>query len=101
MWFIIIINNVWCLYYLHFPWPFQEKEQIWLQHSAPVLLILTLVLQKCSADALTWLTRAKYHMTYSGSCWDGRGYVLVVVNIWTWTWVQYTYLTFLDRHDEQ
>lgn len=44
-----------------------KKEQSWLQHSAPVLLILTLVLQKCSADALTWLTRAKYHMTYSGS----------------------------------
>lgn len=44
-----------------------KKEQSWLQHSAPVLLIPTLVLQKCSADALTWFTRAKYHMAYSGS----------------------------------
>lgn len=44
-----------------------KKEQSWLQHSAPVLLILALVLQKCSADALTWFTKAKYHMSYSGS----------------------------------
>jgi hypothetical protein len=58
---------------------YQEKEQSWLQHSAPVLLILTLVLQKCSADALTWFTRAKYHMAYSGSRWAVT--VMVVMNI--------------------
>ena len=34
-----------------------------------MLIILTLVWQKCSADALTWWTRAVHHMTYSGSRW--------------------------------
>ena len=38
-----------------------------LQRLLPVVLILILVCQKCCADALTWLSKAKMHMVYSGS----------------------------------
>jgi len=38
-----------------------------LRRLMPVVLILILVCQKCCADALTWLSKAKMHMVYSGS----------------------------------
>ncbi|CAK9045635.1 UDP-N-acetylglucosamine transporter (Golgi UDP-GlcNAc transporter) (Solute carrier family 35 member A3) [Durusdinium trenchii] len=47
--------------------PERKEARSWVQESIPVLLIMILVAQKCSADALTWYTRAKQHVPYSGS----------------------------------
>ena len=43
-----------------------DKQASWERY-IPALLIVVLVLQKCGADALTWFTKAKLGLPYSGS----------------------------------